>query len=269
MSKSFARLADFLLNSYTEASFMTASELAHALNLDAATVVRFSQRLGYTGFPQLQREIRSKVKNDLLIRPRQAEDDHPSRALPPPPCASSPELEQTRITLDTVALDSLVEQIGQFAPHPYPCRTACPARRLQTWSYCLEQGGFLVYIARPGLLDLARTAQHRHPRRPAAGDGRPGRDPLHRQRPGSSSGERHPHRRHRRRRLAPSTRAARLVLAAHAHLSASARGVLVEAMVLRPGPALRCDFARPLHRCGTGHCRASQPTRQRPLNCHR
>jgi DNA-binding MurR/RpiR family transcriptional regulator len=55
MSKSFAKLADFLLDSYVEAAFMTASELAHVLNLDAATVVRFSQQLGYNGFPELQR----------------------------------------------------------------------------------------------------------------------------------------------------------------------------------------------------------------------
>src|SRR5512141_2878779 len=73
MSKSFAKLADFLLDSYVEAAFMTASELAHALNLDAATVVRFSQHLGYDGFPKLQREIRQRVKQDLLIRPTQAD----------------------------------------------------------------------------------------------------------------------------------------------------------------------------------------------------
>src|SRR5512136_1515759 len=72
LSKSFAKLADFLLDSYVLAAFMTASELAHALNLDAATVVRFSQHLGYDGFPQLQREIRQRVKNDLLLRPQQA-----------------------------------------------------------------------------------------------------------------------------------------------------------------------------------------------------
>ena len=53
MSKSFSRLADFLLDSYIEASFMTATELAHELELDAATVVRFSQHLGYSGFPEL------------------------------------------------------------------------------------------------------------------------------------------------------------------------------------------------------------------------
>jgi DNA-binding MurR/RpiR family transcriptional regulator len=73
MSKSFAKLADYLLDSYVEAAFMTASELAHALNLDAATVVRFSQHLGYAGFPKLQREIRARVKEDLLIRPVEAQ----------------------------------------------------------------------------------------------------------------------------------------------------------------------------------------------------
>src|SRR3990172_9064640 len=100
MSKSFARLADFLLDSYVEASFMTASELAHALNLDAATVVRFSQHLGYKGFPQLQREIRMKVKADLLIRPGQAEIDN---SLPGVAASTlhdlARDLEQTRISL--------------------------------------------------------------------------------------------------------------------------------------------------------------------------
>src|SRR5512137_3219132 len=68
--KSFAKLADFLLDSYIKASFMTASELAHALNLDAATAVRFSQHLGYKGYPELLREIRDKVRRNLLYRPQ-------------------------------------------------------------------------------------------------------------------------------------------------------------------------------------------------------
>src|SRR5512139_1058824 len=72
MSKSFAKLADFLLDSYIKASFMTASELAHALNLDAATVVRFSQHLGYKGYPELLREIRDKVRRNLLYHPQEA-----------------------------------------------------------------------------------------------------------------------------------------------------------------------------------------------------
>ena len=72
MSKSFAKLADFLLDSYIEAAFMTATELAHAVDVDATTVVRFSQQLGYSGYPELLRDVREHVKRDLLIRPQES-----------------------------------------------------------------------------------------------------------------------------------------------------------------------------------------------------
>src|SRR5512139_4132519 len=112
MSKSFAKLADFLLDSYVEASFMTASELAQALNLDAATVVRFSQHLGYSGFPKLQREIRQRVKKDLLIRPVEATDlDSLTGIVNESMNEILHALEQSRISLDTDSLNNLVEQI--------------------------------------------------------------------------------------------------------------------------------------------------------------
>jgi DNA-binding MurR/RpiR family transcriptional regulator len=67
LSPSFSRLADFLLDSYTLSAFLTATELAHTLDVDPATVVRFSQHLGYRGYPELQREIRKKVKSEILV----------------------------------------------------------------------------------------------------------------------------------------------------------------------------------------------------------
>jgi DNA-binding MurR/RpiR family transcriptional regulator len=157
MSKSFSKLADFLLDSYVEAAFMTASELAQALNLDAATVVRFSQHLGYSGFPKLQREIRQRVKKDLLIRPREAEIDESvtgiaSKAMQDVWLA----LEQTRISLDTEALGKLVEQMGAARRI-----VILPEGPAQPSAYSLvlflEEGGFPVYIARGGIADLART----------------------------------------------------------------------------------------------------------------
>jgi DNA-binding MurR/RpiR family transcriptional regulator len=157
MSKSFAKLADFLLDSYVEAAFMTASELAHALNLDAATVVRFSQHLGYEGFPRLQREIRQRVKDDLLIRPKQA--DVPESI---PGIASnalhevSLAMERTRISLDTEAMEKLVEQLGAARRI-----VVLPEGPAQPTAYSLvlflEQGGFPIYIARTGIADLARA----------------------------------------------------------------------------------------------------------------
>ena len=150
MSKSFAKLADFLLDSYVEAAFMTASELAHALNLDAATVVRFSQFLGYSGFPELQHEIREGRKGDLLIRPRQAEVDDSTPSLVVQAMEElSHALEQTRIILDTDSLEKLVERMGQVRRI-----VVIPEGPAQPSAYSLvhylEQGGFPVYIARGG-----------------------------------------------------------------------------------------------------------------------
>lgn len=157
MSKSFARLADFLLDSYVEAAFMTASELAHALNLDAATVVRFSQHLGYDGFPQLQREIRQRVKDDLLIRPRQADEPESVTGIATNAMREVvTALERTRISLDTGAVERLVEQIG--AARRIVILAEGPAQpSAYSLVLFLEQGAFPVYIARSGIADLART----------------------------------------------------------------------------------------------------------------
>lgn len=157
MSKSFAKLADFLLDSYVEAAFMTASELAHTLNLDAATVVRFSQFLGYSGYPELQREIRTKVKTDLLIRPKQAEDEESTPGI----VAKAMHdlvlaLEQTRITLDTDSVQRLVELMGNVRRVVVLAEGPAQPTAYSFVNY-LEQGGFPVYIARSGIADLART----------------------------------------------------------------------------------------------------------------
>jgi DNA-binding MurR/RpiR family transcriptional regulator len=67
LSPSFEQLAQFLLDSYVHAALLTATELAHVLDLDTATVVRYAQHLGYEGYPDLQRAIRTKFKQELLI----------------------------------------------------------------------------------------------------------------------------------------------------------------------------------------------------------
>jgi DNA-binding MurR/RpiR family transcriptional regulator len=157
MSKSFSKLADFLLDSYVEAAFMTASELAHTLNLDAATVVRFSQHLGYSGFPKLQREIRQRVKEDLLIRPQKAEviesvDGIVSQAMSEVSIA----LEQTRISVDTDSLADLVEKLGMSRRITVLAEGPAQATAYNLVLF-LEQGGFPIYIARAGIADLART----------------------------------------------------------------------------------------------------------------
>lgn len=157
MSKSFARLADFLLDSYIEVAFMTATELAHTVDVDATTVVRFSQQLGYSGYPELLRDVREHVKKDLLIRPQEARI---SESVPGVVNRATRELsralEQTRMLLDTEAMKELMEKLALARRVVVvPEGPAQPAA--YNLVHMLEQGGFAVYVSRTAVADLART----------------------------------------------------------------------------------------------------------------
>jgi DNA-binding MurR/RpiR family transcriptional regulator len=65
LSRSYRRVADFILSDYRTAAFMTAAALADAVDVDTTTVVRFAQRLGYPGFPELVEDIQEQVKLEL------------------------------------------------------------------------------------------------------------------------------------------------------------------------------------------------------------
>jgi DNA-binding MurR/RpiR family transcriptional regulator len=65
LSPGFRKLADLILNQPLDAALMTATEMAQQMDLDAATVVRFAQTIGYSGFRELGKEIREAVKQEL------------------------------------------------------------------------------------------------------------------------------------------------------------------------------------------------------------
>jgi DNA-binding MurR/RpiR family transcriptional regulator len=68
------KIADFLTQEYHEAAFMNAFALSQRLEVDPATVTRFAQRLGYTGYPELLREIQDMVKEELRAAHRPSVD---------------------------------------------------------------------------------------------------------------------------------------------------------------------------------------------------
>ena len=65
LSRSYRKVADYIMSNYYEVSFMTAAQLAYAVGVDTTTVVRFSQRLGYNGYPELLNDIREQVKSEI------------------------------------------------------------------------------------------------------------------------------------------------------------------------------------------------------------
>lgn len=64
-SKSQKLIASFILNSYEKAAYMTALKLGNAVNVSESTVVRFAIEMGFEGYPELQRNLQSLIKNRL------------------------------------------------------------------------------------------------------------------------------------------------------------------------------------------------------------
>ncbi|NJN82284.1 MAG: MurR/RpiR family transcriptional regulator [Caldilineaceae bacterium] len=80
MSRSYRKVADFIMSNYYDVSFMTAAQLAYAVGVDTTTVVRFSQRLGFNGYPDLLNDIRNQVRNEVYAayEPKQLRPDDPA-----------------------------------------------------------------------------------------------------------------------------------------------------------------------------------------------
>ena len=101
LTKSQKRLADYIAVSYQEAAFMTASRLARTLLVNEATVIRFAQRLGYPGYPELVRDIQEMVQDEL--RAHEPDDD------------ASEEREALLVALDGT-METLQRATGRLTP---------------------------------------------------------------------------------------------------------------------------------------------------------
>ena len=65
LSKGHRRIAQYIVEHYDKAVFMTASRLGESVGVSESTVVRFAAVLGYEGYPQLQRALQELVSHRL------------------------------------------------------------------------------------------------------------------------------------------------------------------------------------------------------------
>jgi DNA-binding MurR/RpiR family transcriptional regulator len=148
-------VAEFLLDSYTQAALLTATELGHTLDIDTATVVRFSQHLGYKGYPELQREIRDKLKREFLGVPV----SEPRSAAAAADLALSEITQSLNLTRKTFPLEQAEALIIALDEAQRVILLAeglaiGPARNLGA---CLEAAGYNIHISSGSLSDLARA----------------------------------------------------------------------------------------------------------------
>lgn len=64
-SKGQKLIADYIIDHYDKAAFMTAAKLGEKVGVSESTVVRFAIELGYDGYPKLQKVLREVIKRHL------------------------------------------------------------------------------------------------------------------------------------------------------------------------------------------------------------
>lgn len=64
-SKGQRRIAQYIVEHYDKAAFMTASKLGTTVGVSESTVVRFATELGFDGYPKLQKALQELIRNRL------------------------------------------------------------------------------------------------------------------------------------------------------------------------------------------------------------
>lgn len=79
LSKGQKLIAQFIIEHYDKAAFMTASKIGETVDVSESTVVRFASALGYSGFPELQKALQVLIKNKLTTVQRIGLDEEFSK----------------------------------------------------------------------------------------------------------------------------------------------------------------------------------------------
>ena len=65
LSKGHKLIANYILEQYEKAAFMTAQKLGKTVGVSESTVVRFASELGFEGYPEFQRGLQDFMKSKL------------------------------------------------------------------------------------------------------------------------------------------------------------------------------------------------------------
>ena len=113
-SKAQKVLARYILDHYDRAAYLTASRLGREANISESTVVRFAIELGFSGYPEMQKELRKIIRSRLTSVQRVeitdaiiGDGDVVERVLG----SDSDRIAATLAELDREAFSSAVDQI--------------------------------------------------------------------------------------------------------------------------------------------------------------
>ena len=113
-SKGQRLIAQYILNHYDRAAYMTASRLGALVSVSESTVVRFANELGFAGYPEMQRALQELARTNLTAAQRMAVADNlldRTNLLDKVLGADADKIRHTLDTIDREAFDAAVEKI--------------------------------------------------------------------------------------------------------------------------------------------------------------
>lgn len=114
LSKGQKRIAQYILDHFDNAAFMTAAAVGKAVQVSESTVVRFAACLGFDGYPELQKALQEAVLNRLTnpqrmeaAKKRMADGNILSQTLQ----ADAERIRQSEEMIDQAVFDGAVESL--------------------------------------------------------------------------------------------------------------------------------------------------------------
>ncbi len=113
LSKGHRKIAQYIVEHYDKAVFMTASRLGESVGVSESTVVRFASAMGYEGYPQLQRSLQELVSHRLTANQRfeMSTEMEPSEALSVVLKTDMQNLRATMEQMDVAVFEDVVNRL--------------------------------------------------------------------------------------------------------------------------------------------------------------
>ena len=70
LSKGHRKIAEYIVEHYDKAAFMTANKLGKTVHVSESTVVRFASELKYDGYPAMQKALQELEDQQLIFTER-------------------------------------------------------------------------------------------------------------------------------------------------------------------------------------------------------
>ena len=155
LSKGHRKIAQYIVEHYDKAVFMTASKLGECVGVSESTVVRFASAMGYEGYPQLQRSLQELVSHRLTANQRfeMSTEIDPREALG---VVLKSDMQNLRATLEQIDADVFEEVVKRLlsarAIYVMGLRSAAPLA--QFMGYYLNYIFDNVHLVSSGATDV-------------------------------------------------------------------------------------------------------------------